>query len=74
MRFWARRISKLTVNLRYATAIAWLLIEHRYKELPDADDLGAQALIWQQVFAPCRQPSEFVRAWQRCILELASVA
>lgn len=64
---------ELTVNLRYATAIAWLLIEHRYKELPDAYDLDAQALIWQQVFAPCRQPSEFVRAWQRCILELASV-
>ncbi len=65
---------ELTVNLRYATAIAWLLIEQRCKELPAADDLGAQALIWQQVFAPCRQPSEFVRAWQRCILELAAVA
>lgn len=65
---------ELTVNLRYATAIAWLLVEQRYKELPAAEDLGAQALIWQQVFAPCRQPGEFVRAWQRCVLELAAVA
>ena len=65
---------ELTVNLRYATAIAWLLIEHRCKVLPAADDLAAQALVWQQVFAPCRQPSEFVSAWQRCILKLASAA
>lgn len=65
---------ELTVNLRYATAIAWLLIEQRCKVLPAADDLAAQALVWQQVFAPCRQPGEFVSAWQRCILKLASAA
>lgn len=58
---------ELTVNLRYATAIAWLLIESHGKALPVADDLGAQALIWQQVFAPHRKPDEFVSAWQRCI-------
>ncbi|SHN00786.1 hypothetical protein [Phytopseudomonas punonensis] len=65
---------ELTVNLRYATAIAWLLIEHHGQELPAADDLGAQALIWQAVFAPYRKPNEFVCAWQRCILGLASTA
>ncbi len=65
---------ELTVNLRYATAIAWLLIEQRHKVLPAADDLGAQALIWQQIFAPCRQPNEFVRAWQRCIQHSATAA
>lgn len=59
---------ELTVNLRYATAIAWLLIENHCKVLPGADDLTGQALIWQQVFAPYRKPDEFVSAWQRCIL------
>lgn len=58
---------ELTVNLRYATAIAWLLIEQKHKELPAADDLSALAMIWQQVFAPSRQHGEFVLAWQRCI-------
>ena len=65
---------ELTVNLRYATAIAWLLIEQHCKTLPEADDISAQALVWQQVFAPCQQPAEFIRAWRRCILEHTTAA
>lgn len=65
---------ELTVNLRYATAIAWMLIENQRLALPAADDLAAQALIWQQVFAPYRKPDEFISAWQRCILGRAVAA
>lgn len=65
---------ELTVNLRYATAIAWLLIENHHLALPAPDDLAAQALIWQQVFAPYRKPDEFICAWQRCVLGLAVAA
>ncbi|WP_445939172.1 hypothetical protein, partial [Pseudomonas sp.] len=34
---------ELTVNLRYATAIAWMLIEAEHRELPAADDLLGMA-------------------------------
>ncbi|TBU93421.1 hypothetical protein [Phytopseudomonas dryadis] len=65
---------ELTFNLRYATAIAWMLIETQMAELPGADDLPAQALIWQQVFRPHGKPDEFIAAWQRCILGVAVAA
>lgn len=65
---------ELTVNLRYATAIAWLLIETATTELPAADDLLGLARIWCRVFQPHARPRDFIRAWQRCIGSLSRVA
>ncbi|UTW08509.1 hypothetical protein [Pseudomonas benzenivorans] len=65
---------ELTVNLRYATAIAWLLIEVEHIVLPAADDLLGLALIWRQVFHPHGQPGAFISAWQRCVGNLSQVA
>lgn len=42
--------SELTTNLRYATAIAWLLYERKNKALPKADDLQAMAKFWHRHF------------------------
>lgn len=58
---------ELTVNLRYATAIAWLLVEAQTLPLPSADDLPGLARIWRHVFQPGGKPQEFLDAWQRCI-------
>lgn len=58
---------ELTVNLRYATAIAWMMIEVKRNELPDPDDLLALAKIWRQVFRPHGNQRDFLDAWQRCI-------
>ncbi|GAB3384258.1 hypothetical protein [Azotobacter armeniacus] len=58
---------ELTVNLRYATAIAWLLVESQILSLPSADDLLGLARIWCHVFHPGGRPEQFLEAWQRCI-------
>ena len=58
---------ELTVNLRYATAIAWLLVEVTQAELPDANDLPGLARIWRQVFQPQGQLRDFVLAWQQFV-------
>lgn len=42
--------SELTTNLRYATAIAWLLYQRKGKTLPHADDLPAMAKFWRRHF------------------------
>ncbi|QLC74414.1 hypothetical protein LPB260_27420 [Pseudomonas sp. LPB0260] len=65
---------ELTVNLRYATAIAWLLIEAEDIVLPAANDLLGLALIWRRVFHPHGQPGAFIAAWQRCVGNLSQVA
>ena len=43
---------ELTVNLRYSTAIAWMLIEADNAPLPEADDLLGLARVWRRVFHP----------------------
>ncbi|ACO79455.1 hypothetical protein AvCA_33000 [Azotobacter vinelandii CA] len=58
---------ELTVNLRYATAIAWLLVESQPLPLPAADDLPGLARIWCRVFHPEGRPEEFLDAWRRCV-------
>lgn len=65
---------ELTVNLRYATAIAWLLVESSVLILPPADDLIGMAMVWRQVFQPEGSPREFVEAWQRHVGGLCQVA
>lgn len=58
---------ELTVNLRYATAIAWLLVESEQTALPAADDLHGMARIWRKVFHPNGRLRDFLQAWQQCI-------
>ena len=58
---------ELTVNLRYATAIAWLMIEAQQIELPATPDISLFAQIWQQVFEPDKRTSDFTQAWQHCL-------
>ena len=65
---------ELTVNLRYATAIAWMLIETEHTELPAADDLMGLARIWRLVFHPNGRTHDFIQAWQRCSGNLSRVA
>ncbi|KAF0865351.1 hypothetical protein [Pseudomonas sp. LD120] len=65
---------ELTVNLRYATAIAWLLVEEQHTRLPAADDLLGMARIWRKTFQPQGRLRDFARAWQTCIASLNQVA
>lgn len=65
---------ELTVNLRYATAIAWLLIEAEQLELPAADDVTALGRIWCKVFQPYGRPTDFLDAWHRHIQQISQVA
>lgn len=58
---------ELTVNLRYATAIAWFLVEYKGCVLPAADDLAGLARIWRQVFNPQGRLCDFIETWQHCI-------
>ncbi len=58
---------ELTVNLRYSTAIAWMLIEEQATPLPAADDLLALARIWRQIFNPQGRLRDFTHAWHACI-------
>ncbi|WP_044874801.1 hypothetical protein [Pseudomonas sp. LFM046] len=65
---------ELIVNLRYATAIAWLLVESSILVLPAADDLIGMAAVWRQVFQPEGNLREFIDAWQRHVGGLSQVA
>ena len=66
---------ELTVNLRYATAIAWLLVEEQNTPLPEAaDDLMGMARIWRQTFHPQGRPRDSTFAWQTCVSPLNQVA
>lgn len=65
---------ELTVNLRYATAIAWMLIETANTPLPEADDLLGLARVWRQVFQPQGRLRDFTEAWQRCVGNQTRVA
>ncbi|QQZ40585.1 hypothetical protein IF690_21590 [Pseudomonas sp. SK3(2021)] len=65
---------ELTVNLRYATAIAWLLVEEQNTPLPEADDLVGMARIWKQIFQPQGRLRDFADAWQTCVAPLNQIA
>ncbi|UVE16519.1 hypothetical protein NVV93_12960 [Pseudomonas sp. LS44] len=65
---------ELTVNLRYATAIAWLLIAVEQTPLPAADDLVGLAGIWLRVFQPEGRVRDFLHAWRHCVGHLSHAA
>ncbi|MFE1815077.1 hypothetical protein [Metapseudomonas otitidis] len=58
---------ELAVNLRYATAIAWLLVESEVLVMPSADDWPGMADVWRRVFNPQGNPSDYLAAWNRCV-------
>ena len=58
---------ELAVNLRYATAIAWLLVEAEQAALPAADDLHGMARVWRRVFQPHGRLRDYLQAWQHCV-------
>ena len=65
---------ELTVNLRYATAIAWLLIEQQQLTIPAADDLLGMARVWRQAFEPQGRLRDFTHAWNNFVSPLGHVA
>lgn len=66
--------AELTVNLRYATAIAWMLVEATDKPLPTSQDHLGLARLWRQVFCPQGRLRDFIDAWQHCIGNLPVAA
>ena len=65
---------ELTVNLRYATAIAWLLVEQQRPALPAPGDVLAMARIWKEIFHPQGRLRDFTQAWQTCVSPLKQAA
>src|SRR5471032_2666110 len=65
---------ELTVNLRYATAIAWLMVEAQGLPLPADDDPLGMARIWRKTFQPQGRLRDFTRTWQACVAPLFQVA
>ncbi|ANY85875.1 MULTISPECIES: hypothetical protein [Pseudomonas] len=63
---------ELAVNLRYSTAIAWMLIEEQAPRLPAADDLLGLARIWRQIFHPQGRLRDFTHAWHLCVNPIMS--
>ncbi|KAF1066947.1 MAG: hypothetical protein GAK45_01793 [Pseudomonas citronellolis] len=58
---------ELTVNLRYSTAIAWLMLEALRQPMPGSDDHLGQARLWRKAFRPDGHLREFVLAWRTCL-------
>lgn len=58
---------ELTVNLRYATAIAWMMVEAQSPNLPEGDDIMGMAKVWRQVFQPEGRLGDFSRAWHHYV-------
>jgi hypothetical protein len=61
---------ELTVNLRYSTAIAWLMVEASHLSLPAEDDLLGMARIWRRIFQPQGRLQDFTTAWQTMVRPL----
>jgi hypothetical protein len=61
---------ELTVNLRYSTAIAWLMIEAQTPSLPTEDDALAMARIWRMVFQPQGRLEDFISVWNSSVAPL----
>ncbi len=61
---------ELTVNLRYSTAIAWLMVEASQLPLPAEDDLLGMARIWRRIFQPEGRLQDFASAWETTVRPL----
>lgn len=67
---------ELTVNLRYATAIAWMLIEAHLHPLPLPEQQSVQemAQLWRKVFRPEGRIRDFVSAWHKHVEQVCKAA
>jgi hypothetical protein len=65
---------ELTVNLRYSTAIAWLMVEAHGLSLPADEDPRIMAKIWREIFQPQGRLRDFMSAWQTCITPVSHPA
>lgn len=67
---------ELVTNLKYATAIAWLVYERTGKALPEADDIEGMARFWHKYFHPrpavCYEA--FVANYHRWVAPEAAIA
>ncbi len=62
---------ELTTNLRYATAIAWMMYKRKNKALPDANDTLALAKFWRRYFhrRPTNSIDTFLERYHSLIRE-----
>lgn len=65
---------ELTVNLRYSTAIAWLMVEASGAHLPAENDATAMARLWRQVFQPQGRLRDFITTWESKVRPLFEVS
>ncbi|WP_296183374.1 hypothetical protein [Pseudomonas sp. UBA1879] len=61
---------ELTVNLRYSTAIAWMMVEASRLTLPPEGDVKGMARIWRRIFQPRGRTDDFIAAWQTVVRPL----
>jgi hypothetical protein len=61
---------ELTVNLRYSTAIAWMMVEASRTSLPAEDDVMGMARMWRRIFQPQGRLQDFTTAWQTSVRPL----
>ncbi|WP_341963057.1 hypothetical protein [Pseudomonas sp. RC10] len=61
---------ELTVNLRYSTAIAWMMVEASRLTLPAETDVKGMARIWRRIFQPQGRLQDFMTAWQTTVRPL----
>jgi hypothetical protein len=61
---------ELTVNLRYSTAIAWMMVEASRFSLPAQNDVMGMARIWRRIFQPQGRLADFTTAWQTSVRPL----
>lgn len=62
---------ELLTNLKYATAIAWMIYRRTGKPLPAADDLYGLAAFWHRHFhpRPMADIQTFIRNYRRWIMD-----
>lgn len=65
---------ELTVNLRYCTAIAWLMVEASGVCLPNDEDPRVMAKIWREIFQPQGRLRDFMSAWHTCVTPVSHPA
>lgn len=65
---------ELTVNLRYSTAIAWLMVEAQGFGRLLNEDPRVMAKIWREIFQPQGRLRDFINAWQTCVTPLSHPA
>ncbi len=61
---------ELTVNLRYSTAIAWMMVEAGRFSMPAEDDVMGMARIWRRIFQPHGRLEDFATAWNTSVRPL----